>query len=149
VDLQSQLAKAGAEVKWVAPDAMHVTLLFLGEVDERDIVKLCRTVERVAGTVPEFPLRVGGVGAFPNTRRPKVVRAGITDGADSLTPLHKKLEEPLLELGLYRREERAYTPHLTLGRLRSESDGHKLAPELPKHLAWDGGRTLVDEVLVM
>ena len=149
VALQSLLAKTGAGVKWVAPDAMHVTLLFLGEVDEREIVTVCRTVERVAKRMPEFALHVGGVGAFPNPRRPKVVWAGITEGANQLRQFFKLLEEPLLDLGVYRQEEREYTPHLTLGRVRSESDGQALAPELPKHLAWDGGRTVIDEVLVM
>lgn len=147
--LQKQLATSGAAVKWVEPDAMHITLLFLGEVDERDLVNVCRLVTKAAGEMPSFPLRIAGVGAFPNPRRPKVVWAGITDGAEELRRFFQMLEEPLIERGIYRKEERDFTPHLTLGRVRSEEDGNLLAVELPKHLAWKGGQTVIDEVLVM
>ncbi len=148
VALQQQLARTGAGVKWAAADGMHVTLLFLGELDDRDILPVCRAVEAVAATEPGFPLRVSGVSAFPNARRPKVVWGGITDGADQLRRLYTALEPKLLDLGVYRREERDYTPHLTLGRVKGEADGLTLAPELPKLLAWDGGRTVVNEVCV-
>jgi 2'-5' RNA ligase len=148
VALQEALAKTGAEVKWVGPEGMHVTLLFLGEVDDRELHSVCRAVKEVAESEPPFPLRVSGVGAFPTPRRPKILWAGITDGADALKRLYDRLEAKLLDLGCYRKEERGYTPHLTLGRVKSEADGFALAKELPKRLAWDGGRTVVDEVLV-
>lgn len=146
--LQQTLAKTGAAVKWAAPETMHVTLLFLGEVDDRELHAVCRAVQEVAATEPPFPLRVSGVGAFPTPRRPKVLWAGITEGAENLKRLYDKLEARLVEGGSYRKEERGFTPHLTLGRVRGEADGFAIAKELPKRLAWDGGRTVVDEVLV-
>src|SRR5205085_1118704 len=76
VALQQRLAKADPDVRWATPDTMHLTLLFLGEVDEREVVDVCRVVKDVAGREPPFPLRVSGVGAFPNARRPKTVWAG-------------------------------------------------------------------------
>lgn len=148
VALQQRLARTGAEVKWATAESMHVTLLFLGEVDELEVVSVCRVVKDVAGREPPFPLRVSGVGAFPTPRRPKVIWGGITDGAEPLRRLYTALEARLLDLGCYRQEERAYTPHLTLGRVRAEADGQTLAAELPKLLAWDGGQTVVDEVVV-
>jgi 2'-5' RNA ligase len=146
--LQEQLMKHGAGVKWVDADAMHITLLFLGEVDDRDLLTVCRAVQSAAAREAPFALRVSGVGAFPTLRRPKVVWGGITDGADPLRRLYGRLEAKLQDAGLYRREEKGYTPHLTLGRMKSEADGLALAPELAKHLAWDGGRTMIGEVLV-
>ncbi len=148
VALQQRLARVDGGVRWATPQSMHVTLLFLGEVDERDILAVCRAVQEVAGREPPFPLRVSGVGAFPTPRRPKTIWAGITDGADDLRRLYGLLEAKLLDLGCYRKEDRAYTPHLTLGRVKAESGGRALAAELPKLMAWDGGRTVVDEVLV-
>lgn len=146
--LQTSLATTGAEVKWVEPASMHITLLFLGEVDDRELHTVCRVVREVAAREPPFILRVSGVGAFPNMRHPKVLWAGITDGADTLCRLYDDLELKLLDLGCYRKEERGYSPHLTLGRVKTERDGFALAPELPKRLAWDGGRTMVEEVVV-
>ncbi len=148
VALQQTLAKTGAEVNWVPPENIHVTLLFLGEVDERDLAAVCRVVVDTAAGEPPFALRVSGIGAFPNLRRPKIIWAGLTDGAAELTRLHDRLEPPLLELGCYRREDRPYTPHLTLGRVKSEADGQMLAPALPKHADWAGGQTTVDEVVL-
>jgi len=147
VALQEALGRLGAEVKWAAPDTMHVTLLFLGEVDDRELHAVCRAVKEVAATEPPFRLRVSGLGAFPTPRRPKILWAGITDGAEALKRLYDKLEAKLLDLG-YRKEERGYTPHLTLGRVKSEADGTALVPELSKRLSWDGGHTMVEEVLV-
>ncbi|HEV3440172.1 MAG TPA: RNA 2',3'-cyclic phosphodiesterase [Gemmata sp.] len=148
IGLQELLAKTGADVKWVTPESLHITLLFLGEVDDREWHTVCRAVRDIAAGEPPFPLRVSGVGAFPTIRHPKIAWAGIVDGADELRRLHAKLEAKMLDLGCYRKEEREYTPHLTLGRVKGEADGFKLAPELTKRLGWEGGRTVVDEVLV-
>ena len=59
--LQNALAKTGAEVKWVTPESMHVTLLFLGEVDDRELHAVCKAVKEVAATEPPFALSVSGV----------------------------------------------------------------------------------------
>jgi 2'-5' RNA ligase len=148
VALQQAFAKTGAGVKWVTPESLHVTLLFLGEVDDRELHAVCRAAQQVAAKLPPFNLRIGGVGAFPTARRPKVLWAGITEGADDLRRLYDDLEARMPDLGCYRKEERGYTPHLTLGRVKGEADGNILAPELAKRTTWDGGRTTVDEVVV-
>ncbi len=148
MSLQEALAKTGADVKWVTPESMHVTLLFLGEVDDRELHPVCKAVKAVAAGEPPFTLHVSGVGAFPTLRRPKVLWAGTALGADALQRLNAALEEKMLDLGCYRTEERGYTPHLTLGRVKGEADGLTMAPELQKWLAWNGGRVAVGEVLV-
>src|SRR4051812_20957579 len=77
VALQQNLSRAGAgEVKWVEANNLHLTLLFLGEVDERDVPPLCRAVSDVAKTLPAFPLVVAGTGCFPNSRRPRAPWGG-------------------------------------------------------------------------
>src|SRR5438045_2059794 len=78
VALQETLAKTGAEVKWATPESMHVTLLFLGDVDDRELHAVCKAVKEAAAGEPGFALRVSGVGAFPTARRPKILWAGIT-----------------------------------------------------------------------
>ena len=148
VALQQQLARTGAGVKWAAEEQQGDVHAVLGELDDREILPVCRAVEAAAAAEPPFALRVSGVGAFPTARRPKVLWGGVTDGAEPLRRLYTALEAKLLDLGLYRKEERDYTPHLTLGRVKGEADGFTLAAELPKLLAWDGGRATVDEVCV-
>lgn len=145
---QQTLAQATSDVKWVEAENLHVTLLFLGEVDERDLLKVCRAVQGVAAAQPAFRLEASGVGCFPNARRPRVVWAGIGEGASELTALHDALEPPLLELGCYRREDRPFTPHLTLGRTKSDAPAEALAQALPKLATWRGGSVDVRELRV-
>src|SRR5437764_15200284 len=78
VALQQQLARTDPTVKWADPGGMHVTLLFLGDVDELEVLTVCRAVKEVAGREPPFQLRVAGLGAFPTPRRSQVSAAGIT-----------------------------------------------------------------------
>ena len=149
VALQESLAAVAPEVKWALPHNLHLTLLFLGEVDQREIHDVCKAVKDAAATVAEFSLTVAGAGGFPNSRRPRILWAGIGAGADEIVALHHALEKPLLELGCYRREDRKFTPHVTLGRIRSEQPPAGLDKALAKQQAWRGGETTISEVHVM
>jgi 2'-5' RNA ligase len=149
VALQEALAATGAEVKWVEPENLHVTLLFLGEVDDRDLPDVCRVVAEVAGQLAPFPMSVQGAGCFGNPRRPRTLWVGVGEGTQELVALHDALEPPLLALGCYRREDRQYTPHLTLGRAKGDRPNDGLAAALAKHAGWRCGEQPVREVLVM
>lgn len=147
--LQEQLASSGATVKWVEPENLHVTLLFLGEVEQRAVNDVCRAVGAVASEVPSFSISVEGAGAFPNARRPRIVWVGVGAGAPEVTSLHDALENSLLNLGCYRREERKYTPHVTLGRVRQEDVQSGLETAIKKQEKWKAGETTIAEVLVL
>jgi 2'-5' RNA ligase len=149
VSLQENLAKAGTEVKWVEPANLHLTLLFLGEVEDRRLPPVCQVVQENAAKHPAFAMTLATVGCFPNPRRPRILWVGVGQGAAEVTAVHDSLEAPLLELGCYRREERRYTPHLTLGRVKSDRPTDKLAGALGKYADWIAPETLVREVLVM
>jgi 2'-5' RNA ligase len=149
VALQEDLAATGAALKWVERENLHVTLLFLGEVAARDLVDVCRVVGEAAALQPSFPMTIERAGAFPALRRPRTVWIGIGIGATEVVQLHDALEARLLDLGCYRREARAFEPHLTLGRVKGERAPGGLSAELIKHATWSAGETLVREVLVM
>src|SRR5262249_43803682 len=122
---------------------------FLGEVDYLDAPRVCRAAADCCAGIDRFGLTVEGVGCFPNPRRPRVVWAGVTDGAAEARALHDALETPLLELGCYRREERQYTPHVTLGRVNSAGGAERLAAALAGQADWHGGAVEVGEVHVL
>jgi 2'-5' RNA ligase len=149
IALQESLARTGASVKWVEPQNIHLTLLFLGEVDDRELPALCKAVAETCAEISPFSMTVEGVGGFPNLRRPRVLWVGVGDGKQEVTALHDRLERPLLELGCYRREDRQYTPHLTLGRVTSDRPADKLTAALAKKTDWLGGQVAVREVQVM
>jgi len=149
VSLQEELAIIEPEVKWVEPENMHLTLLFLGEVDQRETIDICRAAQRAIREIPAFVMSVEAAGCFPNIRRPRTLWVGVGKGTDEVCALHDAIEAPLLEMGNYRRETRGYTPHITLGRVRSEGSSDALAKALQAHQTWSAGEVTVSEVCVM
>jgi RNA 2',3'-cyclic 3'-phosphodiesterase len=149
IGLQEKLAQSIPDVKWVEPENLHLTLLFLGNVDERELPAVCRAAQDAVSELPAFALTIESASCFPNARRPRVLWAGIGSGVQEVVAVHDALETALLELGCYRREERQYTPHITLGRVKSEHPSDRLGQALQKYLAWKGGESRVDEVHVM
>ena len=104
-------------VKWVDPESIHLTLKFLGNVALDTVPQIVEAMNRIAQPVSPFSLQVGGAGAFPNWQRPQVIWVGIQGETGRLAALQKELEAALSSLG-FPPESRAFSPHLTLGRLR-------------------------------
>jgi 2'-5' RNA ligase len=148
VALQQTFGRLGSDLRWVEPENLHVTLLFLGEVEDREVPAVCRAVAEETQNHSPFSMTIEGAGCFPTPRRPRILWLGVGAGAQELCALHDALEPPLLELGCYRREERKYKPHLTLGRVRGDGANDQLVAGLTKHTGWQGGQTTVEEVLV-
>ncbi len=121
-DLVASLSATAANVKWVEPHNLHVSLKFLGEVSQREIVDVCRAVERGAKAIDPFTLEIRGAGAFPTAARPRTVWIGAGEGADKMIVLHDRVETALAELG-YREEHRRFQSHLTIGRVRGAGPG--------------------------
>src|SRR2546423_4291644 len=96
VGLQERLAEAGAAAKWVEPANLHLTLLFLGEVDAREVPAVCSAVQDVCRAVPPFAMTLAGAGAFPTLRRPRTLVVHVTEGAEQLKAPHDALGQPLL-----------------------------------------------------
>ncbi|MEX0788843.1 MAG: RNA 2',3'-cyclic phosphodiesterase [Anaerolineales bacterium] len=107
-------------VRWVSAENIHLTLAFLGETPPERIAVLGGLLGEVASQTTSFPIRVGGIGAFPNVRKPRVIWLGVTEAAGALTALHARLWDGLRALG-WVPEEKPFRPHLTLGRVRREA----------------------------
>ena len=110
-------AAAGDGVRWVRPEGIHLTLKFLGDIDVDSAPAISTALDRCAASVSPFSLTLEGVGAFPNLRRPRVIWVGLGGALEPLTVLQQSVERELEALG-FARERRAFTPHLTLGRVR-------------------------------
>jgi len=118
LQLQAALRSAGHTfVKWVTPEGIHLTLKFLGNISPQKVAEITRVMEEASQAVSFFRLNVGGLGAFPNLRRPRVLWLGVGGEVDKLVVLQQRIDEGLVPLG-FAREIRPFTPHLTLARLR-------------------------------
>jgi 2'-5' RNA ligase len=122
--LARQLRRAGIHASWVKSDRMHLTLRFLGEIDEDQAETVADYLARGYAGRTSFECAVEGVGAFPNVRRPNVVWAGVGPLEGGLADTQAIAEQAALEIGL-KPERRRFRPHLTLGRIRKpEQAGH-------------------------
>jgi len=109
------LRRAAPEVRWTEADRMHLTLKFLGDGGESVVGPLVTAMERVAGRYDPVAVELGGLGAFPNLRRPRIVWLGVRADA-KLELMHHDLEVECSSLG-YGVEGRAFRPHITVGRV--------------------------------
>lgn len=112
--------RAAMGVRWVAPDSIHITLKFLGDVAAARMDELHGAVACACTGVAPFALTLDGIGAFPNTRRPNVVWVGASGDVAIASQLAEQIEDACEMLG-YAREDRAFTPHLTLGRVKRDA----------------------------
>lgn len=111
-------------VRWVPAFNLHLTLKFLGNIPPAHVEFLKQSLIQTAAAHPPFDLQIGGIGAFPNAKAPRVLWAGIHAPAE-LTSLQKSVEAGATRLG-YEREARPFSPHLTLGRVRQNASAENL-----------------------
>jgi 2'-5' RNA ligase len=104
-------------VRWVSPQAVHLTLKFLGEVGSDRVPSINEVLDRAAAEVPGFDVEVGGMGCFPNCRRPRVIWIGVDAEESPLEALYSAIERGLERYG-FEPERRRFHPHLTVGRLK-------------------------------
>jgi 2'-5' RNA ligase len=135
-------------VRWVAPDNLHWTIQFLGDLEDREMAEVCLRTVHVAQQHEPFQLAAQGVSAFPSIQRPRTLWVGAGEGAAEFCALQADIEDSLRELG-FRGENRSFVPHLTIGRTgRGGHGGQALAERLAKLAEFDGGAMSVDEVIV-
>ncbi len=113
-------ARAAKVVRWVAPENIHLTLKFLGDVDAEKIPDVNRAIEQACVGVAPFVINIRGLGAFPNLQRPNVVWIGMSGQTDAAELLAKKIEDACAALG-FPREQRPFAAHLTLGRVKKDA----------------------------
>jgi len=118
------------DVKWVNPEAMHLTLSFFGNVEQCLIDTASDILKTLAPRHQAFSLSLHGVGGFPDLANPRVLWAGLEGQTELLQALKKDLDAGLLKAGIAP-EERDFHPHLTLGRLRGfKRQARNLPPEV-------------------
>lgn len=147
-DVTDTLRKSGADVRWVRPEGVHLTLKFLGGVEAVIMDELAGAVERAAKGTGSIELEVKGIGVFPNERSPRVVWLGLSGGLERLAQLNEKIEAACEGLG-FKREKRPFKPHLTLGRVKSRKGRDALMRTVAEIEKIDLGGFTSDAVSVM
>ena len=148
--LQEQLQRKSGVGKgqaiWVKPDAMHLTVKFLGEIDDKQLDSVRKTVEEIVKKYKSFELSVESVGFFGG-KAAKVLWVGSVKGSDNLSALAKDIEESLSQAG-FAKEEREFAAHLTICRIKDFSAGKRLAELAGGLTDFNAGIVLIDAVKI-
>ena len=142
--LQSHIHKG---ISWTKFGNFHLTLKFLGDVYPDAIDNISEAIQHVTDTHPPFSIAFGGIGAFPNLARPRVIWMGIKQGASTISRLAKAVNLELTDLGFT--TDNRFHPHLTLARLRTATDLEPLKHILRKYDTIVGGSMRVNEIALM
>lgn len=134
-------------VRWVPAKNIHLTIKFLGDVSQANLEILTKLLKSEVGRFRPFEVRVGGLGAFPSMRRPRVVWVGV-EAPPTLPAMQHSIEAGTVRLG-YAAEDRPFSPHLTLGRVAhnaSPDEVRSVADVLVGLKVGELGTALVDHV---
>ena len=133
--LVNQLKATGTDIRWVEPGNIHVTLKFLGNIETGQPEAIREGLSAALDAAVPFDLKLGRIGAFPDMNRPRVFWISIVEGRDELVAMQQRIESELHARGFVR-EERPFSPHLTIGRVRSPRGLAKLT-DLVRDMAFE------------
>ena len=144
--LVDPLRELRSGVRWVRPANLHLTLRFLGDAVERNLLlPLDEALRDITGQTAPFILHARGTGAFPNLDRPRTVWIGLV--SEQLIQLARQVESAAVQAGFVP-EGRPYTPHLTIGRVRDLHGWQQVRQALRESPNQDFGSALISEMIL-
>ena len=146
-EVQRDLRSTRADVRWVNPEKIHLTLKFFGNIEESRIDPIFKSIEEPIRNTPPYSIEVKGVGAFPQLRNPRVIWVGLVNGKEILTSFQKQIETQLEKIG-FQTENRPFHPHLTLGRMKSSRGREEMVGRMEKHREEEFGDFKVERVIL-
>jgi len=143
--VQDQAPASGRGVRWVNPDSLHLTLKFLGAVEDARVERVVSAMRAAVTGATTFELTARGLGCFPNLRSPRVLWAGLVD-QPPLLALAERIERESRAIG-FPAEDRPFRSHITLARIagRITVDRTQLAPDRPVFGTWRVSRVVLME----
>ena len=144
LDLKKQTKLFNSKLKWVKPENIHLTLKFFGEVTEVQTAQICALVSQTLDSHDRFEINLKGVGCFGSPAR--VLWVGIEDN-DMLSSLQKDLERLMVNAG-FPDEQKEFTSHLTLCRIKSFDAGEMVRQLADNYTDIEFGRSKVNAVRV-
>jgi 2'-5' RNA ligase len=147
--LQTLLAPDLSDTRWATTPPFHITLAFLGDVEQGDLNDVCRATVAAVSALQPFDLRLEGLGTFPDPIRPRVVWVGATDaGLAPLESMQKEVVKAVRSVGYPPQDDR-FHPHVTLGRLKpGRRPSPDMTPLLKHYRLWAAGSFTIEEAIV-
>lgn len=147
-EIQKELVKSvGEGIKWEEKEKFHITLKFLGDVNEEAINSIHHVLSESLSGFGNFAITYKGIGCFPDLKHPRVIWIGCEDQSGKLFTLQKLVEEKMSELG-FEKENKDYHPHITLGRVKNPKNLTGLIKKI-ESINFEARTGEVEEVLIM
>lgn len=134
-------------VRWVRAEQLHLTVKFLGEVENRLLYQACELLKETCSDIPAFEIQLSGLGTFPPNKRPRVLWTGISAGNKELQSLHEKLDEAFLSIGVPV-EGKVFRPHLTLARIGKSANAQSVEDLVRDHGSETNARFFANSVIL-
>ena len=147
-EIQNKLQELHVHVSWTRPESLHLTLKFLGNIEGEMVEAIKGHLDRIVPEFPPFDVYLRGTGVFPDKKRPRIIWIGIKEDGQILSNLYRRIEEAMVKLG-FPREGRGFTPHITIGRIRSKEGMGKLIEYVQKEKDIDLGEFRITRVQLM
>lgn len=141
------LEKYDADIKWVIPGNVHLTLKFLGSTSDSLLPKIHESLFNAVSSYSPFYIKIYGTGVFPTRKYPRVIWIG-AENSQTLRRLSSNIEDSMSSLG-FKKENKEFNPHLTLGRVRSQSGVIHIINELDNIKGKDFGNIYADNIKLM
>lgn len=148
IQFRNRIKDRRTKVGWVKPEAIHITLKFLDTIDAELTEPILKGMGEAMRGVPSFVASLRGIGVFPNMNKPRIIWAGVEKGEKDLCALQKRIEECLLKFG-FDKEKREFSPHITLGRIKSLGGRGEILRSIRDLQGPVIGTFLVGQVLLM
>jgi 2'-5' RNA ligase len=147
IEVEERLRATNADVRWESIEKFHITLKFLGNVEEAKLHSLENRLEEVLSPFSAFNMTYRGVGCFPNQHHPRVVWIGAENEDGTLRRIQETIEGVAGSFG-FQREEREFHPHITIGRVKGSKNLKELVSELG-NISFAPHPAVIKEVLLM
>jgi 2'-5' RNA ligase len=144
-ELQVSLKKFGGRISWTKPGNIHLTLKFLGDTDENLIDEIASQLKESAASIQPIQITIRTVGTFPNFKNPRVIWIGAESEQKQLAELAAKIEAGVERFG-FKKENRPFSAHLTLGRVKDVKGIQPVMDKLKDHENFEAGSFLAEEL---
>lgn len=134
-------------IRWVLPENIHLTLKFLGELEDNQIKEVKKKISDISSNHSNFDINISKIGGFPTLKKPNILWIGIEE-SENLKALYDDIENSLLEIG-FEKEDRKFSPHLTIGRVKDKRDIDSVIKAIASFQNFYFGTAKVNEILLM
>jgi 2'-5' RNA ligase len=147
-DIQTGLKGLPCDVKWVNPEIAHLTLRFIGSVNSEAVDDIVLKIDNAVNGHHAFDLSTTKAGAFPDKKRPRVIWLGLNDPLNSAALITKDIDLALESAGIPKEDDRPFSPHITLGRVRSPKNVKYLTNFLDKQPVYPSIKQTVNKIIL-